>query len=195
LNLKSCLLALAGLISAGQASAADYPLLDGRCDEYQSIGAEVVAEGDRIKVLLFQDADYVWFCYALPEESYGTLDLLVDSPGLAEPINLHVSAQLGEWRAGHPDEAPQDSDSDLWWSIQGWWSNAVSFNGMRESDEGPRLNFQHSEGRELQMSKERFGRGTWRLRFSIGNVQDVDGAMKQIDLPSEIGKRIDVQVF
>ena len=87
MNWKSLFLALAGSIGAAQASAPAYPLLDGRCDEYQRIGSEVLAEDDTISVLLFQDDDYVWLCYALPEESYGTLDLRVDSPGLAEPIN------------------------------------------------------------------------------------------------------------
>ena len=155
----------------------------------------MIAGDGTISVLLFQDEDYVWICYALPAESYGTLDLVVDSPGLTSPMNLHVSAQLGEWRAGHPDEAPQDSDSDRWWKIEGWWSNAVSFNGMRETDEGPRVNFQWSEGRELQLSKARFGRGTWRLRFSIGMVHDADAGMKQIDLPLEENERIVVEIF
>ncbi len=41
------------------------------------MGAEGVAEGDAISVLLFQGADSVWLRYALPEESYGTLDRLV----------------------------------------------------------------------------------------------------------------------
>ena len=195
MNWKSLFLALAGSIGAAQASAPAYPLLDGRCDEYQRVGAEVLAEDDTISVLLFQDADYVWLCYALPEDSYGTLDLLVDSPGLAEPINLHVSAQLGEWRAGHPDEGPQKSNSDDWWKVHGWWSNAASWNGMRETDEGPRSKFQTSEGSELQLSKARFGRGTWRLNFSIGAVRDADGEMKQIVLPSEENGLVVVEVF
>ncbi len=195
MNWKILLLTLAGTVGAVPASAYDYPLLDGRCDEYQSMGAELIAEGDAISVLLFQDADYVWICYALPAESYGTLDLVVDSPGLTDPMNLHVSAQLGEWRADRPDEAPQDSNSDRWWRIDGWWSNAVSFNGMKETDEGPRLNFQSSEGRELQLSKARFGRGIWRLRFLIGMVHDADAGMKRIDLPLEENERIVVEIF
>ena len=155
----------------------------------------MIAEDDTISVLLFQDADYVWLCYALPEESYGTLDLLVDSPGLADPINLHVSARLGEWQAGHRDEGTQESRSDRWWKIHGWWSNAARWNGMRETDEGPRPGFLKSEGRELQLSKARFGRGTWRLNFSIGAVRDADGEMKQIVLPSEENGRVVVEIF
>jgi hypothetical protein len=195
LNWKSLFLTLAGSIGAAQAGEPAYPLLDGRCDEYQRVGAEVVAKDDTISVLLFQDADYVWLCYALPKESYGTLDLLVDSPGLAEPINLHVSAQLGEWRADYPDEAPEVSNSDSWWKVHGWWSNAASWNGMRETDDGPRSKFQSSEGRELQLSKARFGRGTWRLNFSIGAVRDADGEMHQIVLPSEENGRVVVEIF
>ena len=155
----------------------------------------MIAEGDNLSVLLFQDADYVWLCYALPEQSYGTLDLVVDSPGLADPVNLHVSAQLGEWRVGHPGEEPQDAESDRWWKVHGWWSNAVSWNGTRETDQGPRPNFQASEGRELQLSKARFGRGTWRLNFSIGSVRDADNGMKQIVLPSEENAQVVVEIF
>lgn len=155
----------------------------------------MVAEGGGIPVFLFQDAHYVWLCYALPDESYGTLDLVVDSPKLAEPINLHVSAQLGEWPAGHPGEAPQEAESDRWWKVHGWWSNAVSWNGVRETDQGPRANFRASEGRELQLSKTRFGSGTWRLRFSIDNVRNADAGMKQVVIPSEDDGPIVIEIF
>jgi hypothetical protein len=183
LNLNFLLLGLAGLLAATQVGAAQYPLLDGRCDEYPDLGARVVAESEIISVLFFQDADYVWLCYTLPDDSYGTLDLEVDSPGLADPVNLHVSAQLGEWRVDHPEEVPTSAASDRWWKVQGWWSNAVSWNGTRETDDGPRQNFRASEGRELQLSKARFGRGSWRLRFAIGSVRDTDAEVKQIVLP------------
>lgn len=195
MNQKFLLLGLTGLIGAAQVGATQYPLLDGRCDEYRSIGAAVIAEGGDISVLLFQDADYVWLCYTLPGESYGTLDLVVDSPNLADPVNLHVSAQLGEWRADHPDEVPQNADSDLWWKVHGWWSNAVSWNGVRETDQGQRAKFRASEGRELQLSKARFGRGVWRLRFSIGGVRNADASMKQVAIASKEEGPIVVEIF
>lgn len=195
MNLKSLLLGLAGFIGTAQAGTAHYPLLDGRCDEYAHIGAEVIAEGDGISVLLFQDASYVWFCYTLPDRSYGTLDLVVDSPGLAETVNLHVSAQLGEWRVDHPEDVPQSAESDRWWNVQGWWSNAVAWNGTRETDDGPRPNFQASAGRELQLSKTRFGKGAWRLRFTIGSVRNADSDMKQIVLPAEGKEPTVVEIF
>ncbi|AKS42554.1 hypothetical protein [Wenzhouxiangella marina] len=189
------MLVLAGLITATRIGAAQYPLLDGRCDEYRSIGAHVIAESDTISVLLFQDADYVWLCYTLPGDSYGTLDLEVDSPGLADPLNLHVSAQLGEWRVDHPEEVPQSAASDRWWKVHGWWSNVVSWNGTRETDDGPRQNFQPSEGRELQLSKARFGRGAWRLRFAIGSLRNADAEMTQIVLPPRESDPIVVEIF
>lgn len=195
MNLQAFLLGLAVSIPTIQANATEYPLLDGRCDEYRSLPAKVIARGDGVSVRLFQDTDYVWLCYDLPEGSYGTLDLVVEAPGLPDPLNLHVSAQLGEWRAEHPDEAPQSSDSKLWWKIDGWWANAVSLNGMRDTDEGSRPNFLPSEGRELQISKERFGRGTWRLRFSINAVQTPDGEMNQVAFPSADGQQISVEIF
>ena len=174
---------------------AQYPLLDGRCDEYRPIGAEVIAESDELAVLFFQDEDYVWLCYTLPDRSYGTLDLVVDSPALAGPVNLHVSAQLGEWQVDQPDERPGVADSDRWWNVNGWWSNAVAWNGMRETDQATRPNFQASHGRELQMSKTRFGRGTWRLSFSIDSVRDANAGMKRVVLPPEGKAPIVVEVF
>ncbi|MEE4303810.1 MAG: hypothetical protein V2J19_06605 [Wenzhouxiangella sp.] len=195
MNLNLSSLALAGLLAATQAGAEQYPLLDGRCDEYPGLGAGVVTENEMISVLFFQDADYVWLCYTLPGESYGTLDLEVDSPGLADPVNLHVSAQLGEWRVDHPEEVPQNAESDRWWSVHGWWSNAVSWNGTRETDDGPRPNFRASEGRELQLSKARFGRGSWRLSFEIGSVRAADAEMKQIVLPPREREPVVVEIF
>jgi len=195
LNLKSSFSGLVGLIVAMQAGAGQYPLLDGRCDEYRGIGAEVVAEGENISVLLFQDANYVWMCYTLPDDSYGTLDLVVDSPGLAGPVNLHVSAQLGEWRVGHPEDVPQSAESDRWWNVHGWWSNAVSWNGTQKTDDGPRPNFRATEGRELQLSKTRFGRGSWRLTFMIGSVRNADAELEQISLPSKGEEPIVAEVF
>ena len=71
----------------------------------------------------------------------------------------------------------------------------MSWNGTRETDEGPRPNFQASEGREVQLSKARFGRGTWRLRFSIGAVRDADAGLKEVALPPEENGALVVEVF
>jgi hypothetical protein len=171
-----------------------YPLLDGRCGEYATLNAPVIASQGPIEVRMFQDQDYVWLCYDLPADSYGTLDLSVDSPGLDEPLNLHVSAQLGEWRAEHPDEAPQKGDSELWWQIDGWWSNVVSFNGTKDTDEGRRTNFRPSTARELQLSKQRFGRGEWRLVFDIRAIRDDDGNMTTMRIPKEDSESMRLQI-
>ena len=163
------------------ANAANSPLLDGRCGEYEALDAAVHKIDERMNLHVFQNADYVWLCYTLPPESHGVLDLRVESPGLAEPMNLHVSAQLGEWRADHPEEAPQEPNSDAWWNVSDWYSNALRLNGTRETENGRRTHFLWSEARELQLAKSRFGRGEWQLVLDIGMLRSTDGEM--------IGKR------
>ena len=163
-----------------------YPLLDGVCDEYSQLESRVYELPHGVQLNLVQDADYVWLCYSLPPESYGTLDLRIETPALEDPLNLHVSAQLGEWRADHPDEAPVGPSSDIWWRIEGWSANSVRINGTRETPQGPRPHFLADVGRELQLSKSRFGRGEWRLRFEIRNVQ-VGGEDVTILYPAQEG--------
>jgi predicted lipoprotein with Yx(FWY)xxD motif len=76
------------------------PMMDGKCIEYQFLEkAKTTDIGSGIILYTFQDNDYVWFCYNKNKQSWGTLDLFIDSPGLDEALNLHVSAQLGEWPA------------------------------------------------------------------------------------------------
>jgi hypothetical protein len=129
LKLKSLVLGLAGITSAAHAGPAQYPLLDGRCDEYRRIGAEVTAESDR------------------------------------------------------------------WWKVHGWWSNAVSWNRMQETEQCTHPNFQACEGRELQLSKSRFGRGIWRLKLSIGSARDAGGGMKWVVIPPKEQEQIVVDIF
>lgn len=174
-------LLLSALLLVSNAPA--YPLLDGDCAEYAGLRAPVHEIAPGIRLHVFADAGYVWLCYTVPADSHGTLDLRVETPRLDEPLNLHVSAQLGEWRADHPEEAPQDANSDQWWKIRGWYSNALRLNGVRETDNGRRTHFVGSKARELQLSRARFGGGEWRLAFDIGMLRGADGEWTSIRWP------------
>jgi hypothetical protein len=141
------------------------PLLDGRCDEYAALAAERHRVTSTVDLFVLQDRDYVWLCYTLPPDTFGALDMVLAAPALAEPLNLHVSAQLGEWPAGQP--APADASSSTWWNQRGWSAFPVPFNGTKPDGS---IKFRPTPGRELQLGKARFGRGRWTLRMQIYGV-------------------------
>lgn len=93
---------------------------------------------------------------------------------LAEPVNLHVSAQLGEWPASQ--ESPEGPSSTDWWQIDGWYGVPARFNGYQEGNNGRRARFLAMQGLELVIGKERFGIGDWSLRFNLGGLGD-DGLL------------------
>lgn len=176
--------AAAALFVAGCSGGA-YPTLDGACDEYAGLKAEMQPLGDNVRLLIFQDAANVWLCAALPPESYGTLDLVIEAPALAEALNLHVSAQLGEWPANDPEAAPASAGAEGWWKISGWSAFPMRMNGFIERADGRRPNYLHSPGRELQLSKARFGKGDWRLRLAFQGIASDDGNYTTVTFPSD----------
>lgn len=152
------------------AAALVEPMLDGRCDDHVEI-AQTIAADAGATVYVRQTKDHVWLCFAVPEGSYGTLDLRIEAPHLAKPLNLHASAQLGEWTADDAEAAPKDGSSPVWWrNVDGWWGSVTPFNGMRTTPEGRQINFRTVRGRELQLSKRRFGLGEWKLAATISDV-------------------------
>jgi hypothetical protein len=160
--------------ASGSASPG-YPMLDGHCGDVAGLAQErhVVAPG--VELFVFQDRDYVWLCYTIPNGNFGMVDVAVAAPGLAEPMNLHVSAQLGEWPIASPDLAPAEATSPQWWNHHGWTAAVVPFNGVEETDGQSRYKFKPTPGRELQLGKARFGRGTWKLALSIRGITGPDG--------------------
>jgi hypothetical protein len=124
--------AAAFLVGAASATVSS-PMLDGACSEYENLKAARVMIDTDLTMQVYQDTDYVWLCIALPPQSFGTIDLQISSQGLPAPLNLHVSAQLGEWRADVPGDAPQTAASDKWWNISKWTANPLQFNGMAKT--------------------------------------------------------------
>ena len=158
------------LIGAGLAacSTEGHPLLDGDCGEYAGLGADELDLGDGITLHVTQDEEAVYVCLPLPEDSFGMMDIEIDTPELAAPLNLHISAQLGEWPLG--ESGPDSPNSDAWWATEGWFANTAYFNGMTDYDGQPGPRFKSAKGREVVLSKARFGRGLWELRFRISGI-------------------------
>ncbi|TKR33581.1 hypothetical protein FCE95_04620 [Luteimonas gilva] len=186
--LLSLLLTASAVDAAEKSGGAAYPLLDGACGEYPALAHSKHRIADEVDLYLFQDRDYVWLCYTLPADSFGMADLTVAAPGLDRPLNLHVSAQLGEWPADKPDAAPASPDSPKWWNHRGWSGTTVPFNGATASlDEAGKpkadYNFRRTRAREMQLSKARFGRGEWRWHIDIRNVADGKGGQRAFRFP------------
>ncbi len=150
-------------------------MVDGWADEYQELGAQPINLSDSVDLYFYQNDHYVWICYTYPSESFGTLDMKIETENLDEPLNLHVSAQVGEWPVNKPELAPKDPLSDRWWNMKGWISNEVWPNGIDRSGEVARPKFKNAPARELQLSKERFGRGKWEISMEIRAIKSSDG--------------------
>ena len=159
------------------------PLVDGNCSEYAKMASDSIQLSDDVMLHIYQDAHYVWLCYCYPKESFGTLDLQLISKKYLEPINLHVSAQLGEWPANNPELAPQTPQSDKWWEIEGWTANPVWLNGRDTTTN--QINFKNANARELQLSKKRFGRGLWEIQMEIRSIKGRDGEFYNIQFPED----------
>lgn len=141
--------------------------LDGSCAEYTTLGAETHAVMDGATLHLAETDSALWICLTVPDDALGLVDLRVHAPGLSAPVNLHVSAQLGEWPADDADAAPTAPDSPTWWNQRGWYANWVPLLGFRQVDGKSQPNFARGTARELVLQKARFGRGEYRLGFEL----------------------------
>lgn len=167
-----------------------YPMLDGDCAEFRELAQAHFAVGEGVTLYQYQDHHYVWFCYTIPKDSFGTTDLRIEAPAPGEPLNLHVSAQLGEWPANRPDLAPVTPDSDRWWNHRGWTGYWTGFNGFdtrpdKDGKAGKTLRFARLAGREIQLDKRRFGRGEWRWRIEIRAIMGADGKSRDLHFPAQ----------
>ena len=173
-------------------SAGEPLMLDGDCGEYDALGAPAEHLDPRTKLYSWQDAGSVWLCIALPDRSQGVLDLKLLAPALDVPINLHVSAQLGEWLVGDPQGAPASPSDDRWWNHRGWYANPLHFGGLQSGDHGTHVTFRFSSAREIQLSKDRFGRGEWLISLTLDAVGKADGSVGSISWPLDGNWRLHV---
>jgi len=180
------LLLATGLAACSQTNLPAYPLMDGKCAEYANLPVTREAITDQTVLNIYQDPHYVWVCVEIPPDSFGMVEVRLNTPNLDAEHLLHVSAQLGEWPYGNEDAAPKHANSDKWWNHDGWYSNAVAFNGMEDNADGQRqVKFKTAQARELQISKDHFGRGTWKMIFDIRGLNDPDLENSAIMLPEQ----------
>lgn len=179
-----CLLLLA-LGANAAAAPRPTPMVDGDCAEYAQLGAARLRAGDGIDLYLYDDEHYVWMCYTYPQGSMGQLDMVLKTARLEAPLNLHASAQLGEWPVGRDDLVPRDPQSDKWWNQHGWTANTVWVNGIDTSGTSPRFRLRNAKARELQLSKQRFGHGDWQFSMTIYQVKDAAGGMREVRFPAD----------
>lgn len=165
---------LALLLATGAGTAFAAPLLDGDCADHRAAGLSARRLANGVELYVQQANGQVWLCTTLLPGDWGTLDLQLYTPRHPRGINLHVSAQLGQWPLDQPDQAPTRADSPLWWNQQGWSGSVLRFNGMIERDGARVPRFLPGPARELQIDVAHFGAGEWRmvLQFSQLGGQD-----------------------
>ena len=158
-------------------------MVDGRIDEYLELDVEPIEISPEVNLFIYQNEHYVWLAYDYTVGSYGTIDLSLEAPNLPEALNLHVSGQMGEWPVSRPDEAPDNPESEKWWNYKGWTANPIWINGMDRSGTEARYRFQNTPAREIQLSKERFGKGEWRFSMEIRSIRTEEGNMVNVVFP------------
>ena len=137
-------------------------LLDARCEETEWRQASRTRIAGGTELLLQQDAAFLYLCVPLPPDSYGTMDLYVQSPASAMPFNLHASADVGERQrtaTGWPE-----------WTFgnqRDWYSPPVPLRRAEVANNRPRLVFGAIEAREVAIRKSKFGDGPWRLMLEL----------------------------
>jgi hypothetical protein len=141
------------------AGVAHVVLLDGRCETTEWARAGRLDLGAGATLLVQEDADHVFVCVRGPPGGLNMLDLYLVSDRVATPVDLHVSAQVGErtlTQTGWPDWT--------WRNQAGWYGTPVPFAGMTTDG---RPDFARDTDRELQLSKARFGALPWRIRVDV----------------------------
>ena len=156
-------LATAAILGIIAQPSSDPVLLDGRCDPAEYAKAESRDLDHGIMFHAMHNEHFITLCAALPPDSLGTMDLFLQAPEGGPITNLHISAQVGE-RTYNEGENPEWT----WGNHQGWYGPPVAFSGTAmRPDRTPRATFADATGREIRLSKARFGKGPWKMRLEL----------------------------
>jgi hypothetical protein len=142
-------------------------LLDGRCELPEYRGAARVDLGHGVDMLLIRSGWHLGLCIPLRPGSFGTTDLFLVTPRQAVPLNLHVSAQIGERRleAGRwPEWA--------FWNHRSWAAPWVPFEGFDGEGSERRPRWGTGGAREMALDIRRFGEGRWQFRIEMRRLMD-----------------------
>ncbi|MEO9485113.1 MAG: hypothetical protein ABJG47_16755 [Ekhidna sp.] len=181
--ISAVVLAMA-LFSCQQSKKPKPPMVDGNIADFLRLGVEPINLMDGVNLYFYQDEYFVWLAYDYPENSFGTMDLKLLTPNLADTLNIHVSAQLGEWYLKEGAPRPDNPLSELWWNHTGWYANEVWSNGIDRSNENARPKFKNGKAREIQLEKDRFGKGEWIMKAEIRAIQTPNG-FASVTFPEE----------
>lgn len=140
-------------------------VLDGRCAEVEWRGSAAVELGAGVVFRAREDGDQVHLCIQPPTDGLGTLDIHLAAPTAGAPVNLHVSAQVGEsvW-------TPAGWSEIVWLNYDRWYGTPVPLANVEAGPEGPRLRFAPGTARELTLDKSRFGPLPWRIRIEVRSL-------------------------
>jgi hypothetical protein len=141
------------------------PMVDGDCSEYSETNSNLIELSKDVNWYIYQGIDYVWFCFTFPKGGVGMIDLQIETDKTGGVINLHSSAQLGEWKLNGEGSMPKTQVSSKWWNNNGWVASFSKFNGVLEPNEYSKThaNFKRPKAIEMQLSKKRFGRRVWNI--------------------------------
>lgn len=170
---KQLLLTLA-LFLSNMVNAHRSPMVDGDCTEYSKINSKPIELSKDVSWYIYQDEDYVWFCFTYPKDGMGMIDLQIETDKIGSTMNLHSSAQLGEWIV-NVDSMPKTQTSAKWWNNKGWIASFSRFNGVLEANDYSKnpVNFRRPKATEMQLSKKRFGRGEWKIhKISLYHIKN-----------------------
>jgi hypothetical protein len=157
------------------------PMVDGDCGEYKSLPATRLAIGSDGQLFIYDNEHYIWFCYLPGSPAITMLDLVLKTDRFPAGLNLHVSAQLGEWPAERPDLMPKDAESGLWWNNTGWTASTIPVTGIDRSGAVPRPKLRAGTARELQLAKALFGSGDWVFAMEVYQI----GSAKRLRFPAD----------
>jgi hypothetical protein len=160
--------ALLLICCAGSCAAA--PLLDGDCSDHRAAGVVPLSLADGVDLYVRQHDGQLWLCTTLSPGDFGTLDLQLFTPKHPQGVNLHVSAQLGQWPLNDPGQAPTRANSPLWWNHRGWSGTTLRFNGLVEENGQRTPRLLPGPARELQIDIQHFGPGEWRMALQFSQL-------------------------
>ncbi|MCB9196512.1 MAG: hypothetical protein H6598_09835 [Flavobacteriales bacterium] len=172
-----------GSIHSGKTRGNLTPMVDGTIEDFVEMQIIPIVISENVNLYIHQNAQYVWFGYTYPEGSFGTLDMLITSQNIPDTLNLHVSAQIGEWYSNQPETIPNSPESENWWNMKGWIANPVWINGKDTTND--QVKFKNSPAREIQMSKLRFGTGLWKIKFKIKLIKTYNGEFSNLSYPKD----------
>lgn len=150
-------------------------LLDGKCADDEWKDAKTIASNQGHSIRIKRSERYLYMCIVYPEDARGTFEGYLVTEKQPTPLNIHVSAKIGdrEWQG---DKWPEWD----WWAAEGWWSTPQRYNSVAEGER----RFLSPPAREIQFDLDYFGRTGWKIMFDVYYGRNDDGTYGMVPLPA-----------